>query len=229
MTEIRRQEMERARDILGVRQDWLGFVDSGWPEGDPPPPLPEGCFALVPLEEATERLVQLIRELPAARADDVRREGRLPAPRPHPVPRGQRGGLRGGRRPRALPRRGRAVAAAEALLPPRLELREAQGDQRRDARPRSRVAVRRAAREVGARPSLGRRGSPRGCRARTTSGSATRRCWPTPPRSTPTARGSPSRTTIQAEVWPTEDFELVTSHVETSLPEDDLFAGIRPV
>ena len=32
---------------------------------------------------------------------------------------------------------------------------------------------------------------------------------------------------IQAQVWPTEDFELVTSHVETTLPEDDLFAGIR--
>ena len=45
MTEIRRQEMERARDILGVQQEWLGFVDSGWPEGDPKPPLPEGCFA----------------------------------------------------------------------------------------------------------------------------------------------------------------------------------------
>ena len=51
ITEIRRQEMERARDILGVRQNWLGFVDSGWPEGDPKPPLPRGCFALVPLEE----------------------------------------------------------------------------------------------------------------------------------------------------------------------------------
>ena len=45
ITEIRRDEMERAREILGVRQDWLGFVDSGWPEGDPKPPLPEGCFA----------------------------------------------------------------------------------------------------------------------------------------------------------------------------------------
>ena len=61
MAEVRRQEMERARDILGIRQDWLGFVDSGWPEGDPKPPLPEGCFALVPLEEATERLVTLVR------------------------------------------------------------------------------------------------------------------------------------------------------------------------
>src|SRR3954453_8780519 len=35
---VRPQEMERARDILGTRQDWLGFVDSGWPEGAPPPP-----------------------------------------------------------------------------------------------------------------------------------------------------------------------------------------------
>jgi hypothetical protein len=35
--------MEQARRILG--QEWLGFVDSGLPEGDPVPPLPEGCFA----------------------------------------------------------------------------------------------------------------------------------------------------------------------------------------
>ena len=54
--------LDRAREILGVRQDWLGFVDSGWPEGDPKPPLPEGCFALVPVEEAAEPLVRLIRE-----------------------------------------------------------------------------------------------------------------------------------------------------------------------
>ena len=61
MTEIRRQEMEAAREILGVRQDWLGFVDSGWPEGDPKPPLPEGCFGLVDPQVAAEPLVRLIR------------------------------------------------------------------------------------------------------------------------------------------------------------------------
>src|SRR6266581_3402102 len=43
---VRRAEMERAREILGVEQRFLGFVDSGLPEGDPKPPLPEGCFAL---------------------------------------------------------------------------------------------------------------------------------------------------------------------------------------
>ncbi len=58
---IRREEMAKARQILGVRQEWLGFVDSGLPEGDPLPPLPEGCFALVPLEEAARPLVKLVR------------------------------------------------------------------------------------------------------------------------------------------------------------------------
>ena len=61
ITEIRRQEMDAAREILGVRQDWLGFVDSGWPEGDPKPPLPEGCFGLVDPQVAAEPLVRLIR------------------------------------------------------------------------------------------------------------------------------------------------------------------------
>ena len=62
ITEIRAAEMDRAREILGVRQDFLGFVDCGLPEGDPLPPLPEGCFALVPLEDAPAPLVRLIRK-----------------------------------------------------------------------------------------------------------------------------------------------------------------------
>lgn len=62
MAEIRRQEMEHARAILGVRQAWLGFVDSGLPEGDPLPPLPDGCFALLDAQTAAEPLVELIRQ-----------------------------------------------------------------------------------------------------------------------------------------------------------------------
>jgi mycothiol S-conjugate amidase len=62
ITEIRRAEMAKAREILGVRQEWLGFVDSGLPEGDPLPPLPDGCFALVDPQTGAEPLVQLIRE-----------------------------------------------------------------------------------------------------------------------------------------------------------------------
>ena len=59
---IRRAEMTRAREILGVDQAWLGFVDSGLPEGDPLPPLPEGCFGLQDPQEAAKPLIKLIRE-----------------------------------------------------------------------------------------------------------------------------------------------------------------------
>ncbi|MDS1112419.1 mycothiol conjugate amidase Mca [Gordonia westfalica] len=62
MTEVRREEMAKAAEALGVQQTWLGFVDSGLPEGDPLPPLPEGSFATVPLDEATEALVRVVRE-----------------------------------------------------------------------------------------------------------------------------------------------------------------------
>jgi len=62
LARIRREEMARAREILGVQQQFLGFVDSGLPEGDPKPPLPEGCFALIPLTEAAAPLVQAVRE-----------------------------------------------------------------------------------------------------------------------------------------------------------------------
>src|SRR5205823_5181185 len=37
---IRHQEMERAMELLGAHHAWLGFVDSGLPEGDPLPPAP---------------------------------------------------------------------------------------------------------------------------------------------------------------------------------------------
>lgn len=62
LPEVRRREMARAVQILGVQHTWLGFVDSGLPEGDPLPPLPDGCFALEPIAVTTEALVRVIRE-----------------------------------------------------------------------------------------------------------------------------------------------------------------------
>ena len=58
---VRRVEMAAAAEALGVRQMFLPFVDSGLPEGDPLPPLPEGCFALTPLEVAAAPLVEAVR------------------------------------------------------------------------------------------------------------------------------------------------------------------------
>ncbi|GAB33351.1 mycothiol S-conjugate amidase Mca [Gordonia otitidis NBRC 100426] len=60
IAEIRRREMQAACESLGVTQDWLGFVDSGW-FGSEPPPLPEGCFAAMDVADAAEPVVRLIR------------------------------------------------------------------------------------------------------------------------------------------------------------------------
>ena len=61
MAGARRMEMDRAAKMLGIRQRWLGFVDSGLPEGDPLPPLPAGSFAMLPLHHAAAPLVRLVR------------------------------------------------------------------------------------------------------------------------------------------------------------------------
>ena len=42
----------------------------------------------------------------------------------------------------------------------------------------------------------------------------------------PTSRFFFTPLEVQARVWPTEDYELVHSLVETTTPESDLFSGI---
>ncbi|EEP73428.1 mycothiol conjugate amidase Mca [Micromonospora sp. KC207] len=80
IAEIRRAEMDAARAILGVEQAWLGFVDSGLPEGDPLPPLPEGCFALQDVEVAAGPLVRLIRQFRPHVITTYDEEGGYPHP-----------------------------------------------------------------------------------------------------------------------------------------------------
>ncbi|WP_237189429.1 mycothiol conjugate amidase Mca [Rothia nasimurium] len=59
---VRRQEMAQAAEILGIEHRWIGFTDSGLPEGDPLPPLPFGAFATLPLETAAAPLIRLVRD-----------------------------------------------------------------------------------------------------------------------------------------------------------------------
>ena len=62
---VRRREMAHAAEILGVRHEWLGFIDSGYPQPDESgvmPDLPADCFAAISLDEPTSALVALIRE-----------------------------------------------------------------------------------------------------------------------------------------------------------------------
>lgn len=62
LTEIRKQEMNRAAQILGIQHRWLGFIDSGFPDGEPKPSVPEDSFAAQPIELAAAPLVELIRQ-----------------------------------------------------------------------------------------------------------------------------------------------------------------------
>ncbi|MDR1078827.1 MAG: mycothiol conjugate amidase Mca [Propionibacteriaceae bacterium] len=62
LARVRRQEMERARQILGVEQVWLGFEDSGYFEGEPWPPTPPGTLAATDVRVAADRLVPILRQ-----------------------------------------------------------------------------------------------------------------------------------------------------------------------
>src|SRR5688572_25836520 len=116
ITNIRRAEMDAARAILGVRQEWLGFVDSGLPEGDPLPPLPDGCFALQDTMAAAAPLVESMRRFRPHVVLTYDEEGGCPHPDHIMCHRISAVAFEGGRRPGSLPRGRRPVAAAQALL-----------------------------------------------------------------------------------------------------------------
>lgn len=227
ITEIRREEMARARDILGIRQDWLGFVDSGWPEGDPKPPLPEGCFATTPLEVSTERLVRLIRDFRPHVLTTYDERGGYPHPdhiRCHEVS------------VAAFEAAGDAEQFPEAGEPwqplklyyhhtfnrPRIQaLHEAMTEHGLESPWAKRLENWKVEPDWDARVTTRVPCSEYfGVRDQALMAHATQidpdGHWFAIPRE------------LQAEVWPTEDFELVTSHVVAELPEDDLFAGITP-
>jgi mycothiol S-conjugate amidase len=63
--QIRSGEMSRAAQILGIEHQWLGFVDSGFPQPDDEtglvPPVPHDSFAAIPLEVSGAELVKIVR------------------------------------------------------------------------------------------------------------------------------------------------------------------------
>ncbi len=226
ITEIRRQEMEAAREILGVRQDWLGFVDSGWPEGDPKPPLPEGCFGLVDPEVAAEPLVRLIRSFRPHVLTTYDENGGYPHPDHIMCHQVSMAAFAAAADPERFPDAGepwqplklyyqhgfnrpRTLALHEAMLTEGIEspfterLEEWKANPEHDARITTRVPC----------------GDYFEVRDRALIAHATQ--------IDPDGFFFRAPLDLQRRVWPTEEFELVTSLVDTSLPEDDLFAGIR--
>jgi mycothiol S-conjugate amidase len=227
IAEIRKREMDRARAILGVQQSWLGFVDSGLPEGDPPPPLPEGCFALVPLDEAVGRLVAEVRRFRPHVMTTYDENGGYPHPdhiRCHEI---SVAAFDAAADPDAFPDAGepwqvlklyydvgfsfeKMQAMHDAMVAHGLESPFEEWLSRRDRwgdRRPPKITTR-----VQAADWFPRRDAALLAHATQVDPNGWFFAMPLD---------------VQREVWPTEDFELARSLVDSSIPEDDLFAGIR--
>ncbi|HEY1570072.1 MAG TPA: mycothiol conjugate amidase Mca [Pseudonocardiaceae bacterium] len=227
MSEIRVEEMAEAARILGVQHRWLGFVDSGLPEGDPKPPLPEGCFAAVPLAQPTAALVKLIREFRPHVLVTYDENGGYPHPdhiRDHEI---SVAAFDAAGDPDQFPEAGspwqplklyythgfsraRMLAFHNALLArgeesPYEEWLKNWDEKRPDVM--DRVTTRVECAEFFP------------IRDKALLAHATQ--------IDPSSRWFRIDLDLQQEIWPTEEYELARSLVDTTLPEDDLFAGVR--
>lgn len=226
ISEIRRREMDAAREILGIRQEWLGFVDSGLPEGDPLPPLPEGCFGLMPVEKAAEPLVEVIRRF-----------------RPHVITTYDENG--GYPHPDHIMCHKITVAAFEAAADPTLYLGSGEPWQPlklyyHHSFSRMRMqelhdAMLRRGFDSPYAEWLEKWDGEENWDDRVTTRVECAEYFPVRDRALlahatqidPEGHWFAIPLEVSQQVWPTEDYELVTSHVPTSTPEDDLFAGLR--
>ncbi|GAA2395359.1 mycothiol conjugate amidase Mca [Streptomyces glaucosporus] len=224
--EVRAKEMAEAREILGVKQEWLGFVDSGLPEGDPLPPLPEGCFALQDVEEAAGRLVKLIRSFRPQVITTYDENGGYPHPDHIMTHKITMVAFDAAGDPERYPE------AGEPWQP--LKLYYNQGFNR----PRT-LALHEAMLERGLESPYGEwlkhwEEFQRPERTLTTFVPCAdffeirdKALIAHATQIDPDGGWFKVPLEVQKEVWPTEEYELAKSLVDTSLPEDDLFAGIR--
>lgn len=223
IAQLRRAEMEKAREILGVTQDWLGFVDSGYPEGDPPPPLPEGCFALVPVEEAAAPLVKLIRQFRPHVVTTYDEKGGYPHPDHIACHEVTMHAFEAAADPARYP------DAGEPWQPLKLYYHHGWSKERL-------VALHEAMLAVGLKsPYQERMDSFPDEESRVTTRVPCAEYFPVRDQALlahatqidPDGGFFAIPLEVVQRAWPTEDYELARSLVETELPESDLFAGIR--
>ena len=212
----------------GCSQEFLGFVDSGLPEGDPLPPLPEGCFALQPLEVAAEPLVRAVREFRPHVILTYDEEGGYPHPdhiKTHEV---AVEAFEAAADPDRYPGTGdpwqplklyyfatfhkdRITALHEELLRRGLESPYAEWFERWDERAADRKPV-----EITTRVQCADYFP---VRDQALLAHATQ--------IDPESSWFACPVEVQRAAWPTEDYHLARSVVDTEFPEDDLFAGVR--
>ncbi|MEU6131601.1 mycothiol conjugate amidase Mca [Saccharopolyspora sp. NPDC047091] len=228
MPEIRRAEMARAAEILGVQHRWLGYVDSGLPEGDPLPPLPEGCFATVDPALPTADLVALLREFRPHVVITYDENGGYPHPdhiRCHEV---SMAAFDAAGDPELYPE------AGEPWQP--LKLYYSHGFSRKKMQLFHDALLERglespygdwlAKWDGSNRPDTDERVTTRvECGAYFEARDDALRAHAT--QIDPDSRWFAVPLDIQRALWPTEEYELVRSLVDSTLPEDDLFSGVR--
>lgn len=226
MDEVRREEMAEAARILGVRQTWLGFVDSGLPEGDPKPPLPEGCFALEPLEVPTEALVKVIREFRPHVMTTYDENGGYPHPdhiKCHEV---SMAAYDAAADPEQFPDAGepwevQKVYYSHGFIRKRLVQFKDEYERRGEEFPMADWLAKwkteqgdmmaRVTTQIQCGDFFPQRDD--ALRAHATQIDPNGSFFAVP-------------LDIQQKIWPTEEFELAKTRVRTAIPEDDLFAGI---
>ncbi len=225
IADIRRKEMDTAREILGVRQAWLGFVDSGLPEGDPLPPLPEGCFGLVDPAEGALPLIKLIREFRPHVMTTYDENGGYPHPDHIMCHKVAVAAFEAAGDPEQHPElgepwqplklyynggwtRARMLALHEGMLAMGLESPYTEWLQNEDRQDRGD--------KITTRVECGEYFETRdnALRAHATQVDPDGFWFKVP-------------LELQQKVWPTEDYELARSLVDSPIPESDLFAGIR--
>jgi mycothiol S-conjugate amidase len=224
--EVRAREMDEARQILGVRQEWLGFVDSGLPEGDPLPPLPEGCFGLRDPEEAAGALVKLIREFRPHVITTYDENGGYPHPDHIMTHKISMLAFEAAGDPERYPGTG------EPWQPQKLYYNQGFNRTRTETMHKKLL-------ERGMESPYGEwlkrwDKSDRTERTLTTHvlcaeyfGVRDKALLAHATQIDPDGPWFRVPLDVQQEIWPTEEFELAKSLVDTTLPEDDLFAGIR--
>ena len=228
MRAVRRDEMAAAAAALGIRQTWLGFVDSGLPEGDPLPPLPEGCFAAQPLEVAAAPLVALVREFRPHVMTTYDETGGYPHPDHVMCHRVSVEAFAAAAAPERYRGTGRPWAARKLYYDPGFSQSRMRAVH--DALTAAGVGSpfgdwidSRAAREIPERPVTTRIE----CADWFDRRDAALRAHAT--QIDPEGWFFAAPRDLERRVWPWEEFELAETRVPVDLPEDDLFAGVRTV
>lgn len=224
MAGLRVIEMAKAQQAMGIQHAWLGYNDSGLPgEGET---VAVNSFSTIPLEISTEPLVRIVRRFKPHVLITYDENGGYPHPdhiRTHEV---SVAAYEAAADPTRYPDAGPAWQVSKLYydrIMNATRMRAIRGEIESETPDSPIIAqMNEMLERWGERPDLSTthvhvadsfaaRDAALLAHASQVSPDSFFFLWPNE---------------LQTRVWPTEDFQLVDSRVETSLPETDLFAGI---